>query len=561
MSDRKFTEDEVQDLTDRVFLLRQHLEEGRIHFAAHLIDDFRKSFEAIRLRPDGRVDPATVDGRIRSATLMLRHFKYRQEAKDAISLGDIQGAYFDQLFRQLGWLYDQAKQAGASPSQVAHAMHRDAKFVKGVCAGLPEFAAELKHFWEVVGDAGAYHLQDGEQFKATFSGDIFPLDTENPISTAGLYIDTIVLPCPVMRIAPLLGVYPDEEVVRLLIKHSLTAMSYREAATADVAPPIALIIPNPDDLRRGSDNTILSRAEPAILKHGSYLFGRRFTEVDELQEFCSHLATIDQVMVELKGGDRLLFDTQWEEIGAELQLQRAMREKQPVIPGFDSTIAGHHVFSACLGRMPQALGSKENGAHFGGTPFIGAETSWRYYTWFLEYESIDYDDGTQSHVGTHITRALASEAQQNLSWLGRVPVETVIEIRRNGGAEELRQILSAGVEELVELRPDNYFRTADQVVDNLSRAFERHQQQVREARDKKLKLYGLDVGSLITTGAIAVTAALTGNGALGAASGLLGLAGLPNLKDVHTKFKALAEEERARKSSPTGLLFKHVRRT
>src|SRR5690606_35253902 len=133
---------------------------------------------------------------------------------------------------------------------------------------------------------------------------------------------------------------------------------------------------------------------------------------------------------------------------------------------------------------------------------------------------------------------------------GRVPVKTVIDIRRRGGAEELRSILSVGIEELVELRPDNYFRTADQVVENLSRAFDKHQRQISEARQKKLRFYGLDVSSLVASGSIAVTAAFTGNAALGAMAGLLGLSGLPNLKDIRTKFKVLAEEEQRRKSSP-----------
>ena len=37
-----------------------------------VIDCFRESLMAIRLRPDGLVDPATVDGRIRAMTLAIR---------------------------------------------------------------------------------------------------------------------------------------------------------------------------------------------------------------------------------------------------------------------------------------------------------------------------------------------------------------------------------------------------------------------------------------------------------------------------------------------------------
>lgn len=558
MNDRDFTEQEVQDLTDRVFLLRHYLEEGKIHFAAHLIDGFRSSYESIRLRPDGLVDPHSVDGRIRAATLAVRHAKYRQDAKDAISLGDIQAAYFSMLYQQLGWLLEQMAKRGANPDQVGSAIAKDQAFVKEVIGNLPEFAAELKQFWESVSDSGAFHLQDGLQLKATFSGDLFPAHWENAVSTAGLYVDTIILPCPVMRIAPLIGIYPDQEVTRLFVKHVLTAMTYREVATANVVPPVALILPHEDDLKRGTgDESLMIRATPAILKHGSCLFGREFSAVEEYVDFCTHLQTVEDVLRELKVRDRVLFDTEWGD--AATQLKHAMREESPILPGFDPSIAGSHVFGASAGRMPQALAAQEAAIHFGGTPLINAETSWRYYTWFLEYESVTSTSDAHIKKAAHISRALSSESGKNLSWLGMVPPSTVLEIRRNGQADELRQILGSGIDELIALRPDNYYRTADRVVENLSLAFEEHQRKLLEARRNKLKLYGIDVGSFVATGAIAVTAAMTANPILGVASAVLGMSGLPNLRDLKSKFKDQVEEERARKNSPTGLLFRHIK--
>ncbi|MDH1256029.1 hypothetical protein N5C67_25720, partial [Comamonas thiooxydans] len=75
----------------------------------------------------------------------------------------------------------------------------------------------------------------------------------------------------------------------------------------------------------------------------------------------------------------------------------------------------------------------------------------------------------------------------------------------------------------------------------------------------KLKLYGIDVGACVATGAVAVAAALTGNATLGAVSGVMGVAGLPNLRDIKTKLTELSAQEKARRESPTGLLFRHVR--
>ena len=99
---REYSEEEIQDLTDRVFLAREQFQAGKVHFAALLADDFFRSFEAIRLRADGKVDPRTVDGRIRTFTLAMVVMRQREDAKKAMSLADIQSAYFDFLFQQFG---------------------------------------------------------------------------------------------------------------------------------------------------------------------------------------------------------------------------------------------------------------------------------------------------------------------------------------------------------------------------------------------------------------------------------------------------------------------------
>ena len=558
VTEKTYSEEQVQDLTDRVFLLRDQLEAGKIFFAPHLIDDFRRSAAAIRLRPDGLVDPNTVDGSIRAATLMLKAFKYRDDTKKAIPLPKIQEAYFAFLFQQFGQLYDEFKKANVAPSVIAHSASRDPKFVANLMAGLPDIARALEQFWEGVVDAGEFHLQDSQQLKSTFSGDIFPAYSENVVSTAGLYIDTIVLPCPITRTVGLQNRFPDKEVARLVVKHVLTAMTYRDIAIADVNPPIVLILPNREDVAPSGMERLGDRIEPLAMKHAAHLFGRQFESMAHLHEFCSELRTVDKVVAELKSPDRLVFDTAWG-AGAKPQLERAMHEGMPLPDGMDPDNAGDRVFSSCVSRMGQASGAQARAESYAGCPLIQAPTSWLYYTWLLEYEAIPSDVGGDQREALHIVHALTSQNEMNLEWLGNVPIDTVLEIRKQGLAEDVRAVLGQGVSDLLGTNPDNYFRTTDQVIANLDLAFAKHQQALQEAKTKKLKLYGIDVASCVVTGGIAVAAALTSNPALGAISGALGVAGLPNIKDIKSKYSQIAEDERRRKSSPTGLLFRHIK--
>lgn len=560
MSSRTYKEEELQDLTDRVFLLKEQLEAGKIRFAnQELADGFRRSYEAIRLRPDGKVDPTSLDGRIRASTLALVAMKQREDAKKSLSLLQVQEEYFAFLFREFGWLYDHMKEAKVTPSAAAEITSRHDDMMQSLSEALPEMVDAVREFWSSVGEAAGYHLQDSRQLKAVFAGDIFPAHWENAVSTAGLYVDTIILPCPITRLGTMLKAAPSDRIVKLIIKHVLTAMTYRDIALADVDPPIAMIVPNPDDADDEDRKGLILLATPAICTHAKYLFDRTFEGIEDLREFCVHLKTVDQVMKELKRPDRLIIDTEWGKDPVQ-QLSMSLKENSHFLSGMGEPNAGFHVFASSIGRMPQAMGAQQAANHFGGSPFINAETSWLHFTWLLEYQGKPREDDMTNRRSMHVVRALASEAHNNLEWLGNVPPETVLEIRKRGLADELRELLGLGVSNLIGINPDNYFRTADQVVDNLDSAFRKHQQALMEARKKKLSLYGIDVGACAATGAVAVAAALTGSVTLGAISGVLGVAGLPNLKDIKTKFKQISAEDKARRESPTGLLFRHVKR-
>lgn len=554
---KNYTEAEIQDLTDRVYMIKEKLDAGTLHIAAHLVDGFRTSLEAVRLRSDGRVDPATIDGRIRAISGAIMGMKQRDDAKKAVSLAKIQTVYFDFLFTQFGHLYKQMVEAKANPAQVANAMARDSDFCEHIRNIFPELAHTVQEFWSSVADSATYHLQDGRQLKATFAGDLFPAHWENAVSTAGLYVDTIVLPCPFSRIAPLEKVMPSHELVAILFKHVLTAMTYRELATADIDPPLVLVAPDPRDLGEENKIILVEGSEILSCKHAEYLFDRPFESLAHLAEFCGELTTIDQVIAEISGKDRLIFDSAWGR-DPRFQLEQAM--KAPAHQVLHEGVAGNAVLTACAGRMPQAFATQANSQRVGGTPLICAETSWLYYTWMLEYQGAPVVEDPHHRQTMHVTRALTTEMGNNLEWLGNVPPETVLEIRKQGLAEEVRSILGSGISDLIGINPNNYFRTADQVIENLERAFREHQKALSEAKQKKLKLYGIDVPACLAVGGVAVAAALIGSPALGVASGLLGVAGLPNLKDIKSQFSAIADEDRARKISPTGLLFRHSRR-
>jgi hypothetical protein len=164
------------------------------------------------------------------------------------------------------------------------------------------------------------------------------------------------------------------------------------------------------------------------------------------------------VTAKLADRNRLLFH-EGDTSPLEQQIEEYMRD---YFSRFVEGGAGLAVMSAATGRMRQATDLPRRSTSLGGTPLVDAPTSWRYFTWKLAYEA-QTAPGDPS-LDLHMTHALQNAARHEMAWLGSVPVDALIEMRKQNVLPELRAMLSRGVQELMDLRPDNFYRTGDQVV-------------------------------------------------------------------------------------------------
>ncbi|NKD23555.1 hypothetical protein HED43_01010 [Citrobacter freundii] len=554
--DKYQDEEYVNDLTERVFLIKQQLEAGKLKIASHLITGFISSFESIRLREDGKVDPSTVDGRIRAMGAAVNHFVDRENTKNKYSIHDLQEAYFNILFGYFGDFFHLMKSTDSTPHKISSFFSRKLEYVQQIDTSFPDFYNEVRDFWEAASDIGVFHLQDGSQLKSNFSGDLFPAFHENAVSIAGLYVDTVVLPCPILRVGALHRLADKAEFTRLLLKHVLTCMTYKEVALEEIEPAIVLILPDRRDFTEDSKEHMMAVCEPYVLAHAQYLYARKFENYEELREFSYAIDSIDAVLKNVKRPERLIFNAEWGK-DPRVQLDKLLSDKDRVSRNIIGDHAGMEVFFSCTGRMPQAYSAKRNAQELGSTPYINAGTSWLYYTWLIEYESQNFDVDNAELKNLHMVHALSHGMQDGFSWLGNVPVNKIIELRRNNLMEEVRSVLSSGVDSLINSSVDSYTRTTQQVIDNVDRAFIEHQRVLAKAKKEKLRIYGLDVLPCLANGVIAIAGAITGNVPLTTLSAGLGVVGLPSISDIKSKFKQRQDKLEAYQRSVTGILFSH----
>lgn len=543
-----------QETTRRFHLLKSQIAKGLFHVAPHLRDDFERSFARVAFAADGLVDESTLDGRVRTSLLAVAYLADREEWKDAVSLKQIQQAYFERLTNMFGQPHQLMQEANADPYRFAGWFASDATRVKETIQMVDEFVKGTHEFWENIADPTWIHLEDSQEAKAVFTGEIFPDGRSNVVSSTGIYFDTTILPDPFLKIAPVLSHMNEAERVEEVLRLGLQAMTYRELALADLATPIVAVLPDRHSLEENYKEFIHHGAARDTLQHAATLFGRTFGEIDELTEFLKHFKSSAEIVSALARPNELVFATEWQGDLAS-HINRYLSENGPKL---HITQPGQAVFFQLLTRFSQANDSFQRSQDLRATPIVRAETSWLWFNWMLRNNTVAEDADTL--VGLHLARALGTTVKSEYSWLGNVPPAALLEIRKVGALEEIRELMSAGIRELISARPDNFHRTGDKVFDNLHSAFRDHEAKLNELRAKKWKFAGLDVGSFFVVGGIEMAAALTGLPLFGAAAATASRLGvIPTAKDLKATLGKIREESNVLTSTGIGILFKHRR--
>lgn len=538
-------------LKRRLDVLQKQLEDGKVKFAAGL--ETIESLKKVRRLPDGSVDLATVDGYVRSLALAVTVMHDREEMKKEISLAEIQSQYFTFIENNFGEFYKEMVKHKATPHQFAQFISRNEKVAKGLSVDLPGFIEVIEEFWAGVADVAYVHVEDmHNKLKGVFGGDLFPSSEENIASTCGLYTDTLILPDPFMRTKEIFPLLAEERKAYFLFKHGLSLLQYKDLANASISVPIVVVLPDRTAIEKEEKDFIYRLGQQDALIHAEKVFGRNFGSYEELMHFANELDSVDKAISAIRDPSRVLFDSEWEGTLQE-KLERMMQDRDFGSSHF--SIPGRLVASYGVARMGISNEVLMKSRRLHGVPIIDAPTSWQYFVWKLEYDAgqAEREAGAKD---LHVVRGLQALAENEMQWLGNIPPNALIELRKNGAITEIRSILEKGVADLAAVRPDNFYRTSDKIFDNIQVAFDMHRKRIRELSEKKWKFAGSDIGSWLVTGTLAVTAAATGQAAWGlAAVATDQLLDAPKLKDIPQSIKNLAIETQKVKKSPVGMLF------
>jgi hypothetical protein len=542
----------------RVLILRDLLEEGKIFFAESMKDELDKSFSQARYDDNGEPDLSTIDGRIRSIALMAEHYDYREKMKSEISLYQIQEKYFEIFELNFGHFYKMMIEKQVTPHKFAEFIAYNSKSSENLNNVIEPILEDLNNFWEITAETAYLHLEDDyKSIKAVFGGDLFPANNENIASKCGIYTDTIILPCPFIRSRHMFKIWDKNQRVYYLVKHALNILQYRDLALAEVNKPIVVIVADKEMIDEFAFDEIQRLGEKDCLYHAKKVFGREFKNFEELADFGKSLDTIDKVLKELKEPHRVLFDTDFKEPLAE-QIKNQIKGQSGQM--LRTQNPGLIVSTLGLGRMGVSNEILLKAAKVGGVPLIDAPTSWQYFKWKLEYDG-ERTIESLNITNTHILKGLNDLNYTNLQWIGKIPTDGLIEIRKSGAIEEIRKVLSQGIDDIALADHLDFNSTSKKVFENLNIAFENHQKNIKELVNKKWKIAGKDFGSWLVMGSLEIASAYTGTPIYGVPTVVLSqLLDAPKLKDLPDSIKTIKQLEKEKqnlKKSPIGLMFNY----
>lgn len=544
-----------QRVKERVLILQQMLAEGKISLVH--TPELEASWKACRFDSSGEVDLSTVNGAVRSLALMAAHQKHREEWKEAISLYEIQRRYFSIIDANFKFFYDKMVELNYSPHQIAYSVAYDNN-TDYLRETIPQFLQAIVDFWEGHSEAAYIHVEDmdNKTIKGVLGGDLFAANNENIASKCGIYIDTIVLPCPYIRSYNIFSRWDKQEQVYFLIKHALNVLKYKELAMADIPIPIVVILPDKEMMPDADASFIVNLGEQDALVHSNKVFGTNFTSWEEVFDYAGRFDTIEKLMPKIADKARLLFDLE-DPAPIDKQLLKQFTEY-----GEKYGMNNIGVFAAffSFGRMSTCNELLYKSLHLHGTPIIEAPTSWEYFKWKLEYDAERSNPGRElSNI--HIVKGLNHISDTSLKWIGNIPVDGLIEIRKNGAIDEIREIVSKGIDELTEANSTDFTVTSHRVFNNLNAAFKQHEDNIKELTNKSWKIAGKDIGSWLVVGSIELAAACTGQPLYGFSALMLNqILDAPKLKDLPKsakKIKQANDEKRNLKRSPVGLMFSY----
>lgn len=360
-----------------------------------------------------------------------------------------------------------------------------------------------------------------------------------------------MLPDPIFSSLAMHQILQPKELTYILAKNALTAMGYREWAVANVDIPIVAFVPNYFFLSEQLPRIIEVISQKDLLNHLEKVFDYQFESYAKLEEYFNLAPNIQTLAASVKDNERFVFDIEENPLPLD-QIEIILNDYKEKFTNSPNVASHAMKMLRCFqGRFIQANNLLAQCDLYGGVPIIDAPTSWQYFLWKLEYSVSQVLSSKQDTIMMHVLH----EELRNLPSFTGIPVDGIIELRKSGKLEHLREVFRKGMAEIGSVDGDSVKDVAKHVSENLRDAFHDYEAEINKIPKDVLSVTGHSVAIAGSVG-LSIAAASTGSIPLAIITALISSSGIPSAKEIIKKVKEIYQKNKRIKNNPVGIFWK-----
>jgi len=353
---------------------------------------------------------------------------------------------------------------------------------------LADLGKDIKSFWDANGAALSDELRTLSGMKCLYSGDLSPQNALKLTKRTAMYVDTVLIPDPIYKIAVQLSdlkEYKDEYLPRIL-RHATNMYKLKDVLVADTEFPIVAIgLFGFESFDETQDRNFKEASATKFLDYCTHLFGYAFTNGQNAFDFLKHLETPEKIFNSVVDKNLLPPDLKTiSDIEDFLKEYGDLGAK--IMPGLSEMSVGQVFINYISSQTTRAVEHQILCGDYGACPIYDFDRPWFFMNNSLGAPTVD----------SGVVQALQTE---KLEWLGNIPLEGIRGLREDSELEDFRQILRKGLHDIKVKRDANLTNTVETLQKNLSECFTKHSLRVDEIQKKVNKITNVNLP--ITTSA------------------------------------------------------------
>lgn len=464
---------------------------------ADVREQFDKDVSSIRRDAAGQVDLASCTSLVRSIAGAISLMANMAEAQSAnhqpVSAADpaaesqrMQQEFFCILDEFFTRATDCTYQEFATPETFVSEMRRRAGDLAPLLGqALPWLDEALREFYKrnqqtsftTPGQLGGVKLVMG-------GSSYFRSGHLDAVRKMALYADTILIPDPILPWfeterpdSRFRGIYPLEA--------AFTLLQLKPLVDAALSPPAVVVFPSWERSLEAHDPTTQDAIESFWIRFFSHYLQQRFDDIEGVQDYVGKRESEFLRVVE----ERSLFvapeASGKESLSRNLALYREHIRMMRADEYATRTMAlpdGALLLNGIMERLVPQYHMLENSESLGAQPMLCIEQQCHYYR--LCTDALVGDLVQRSKLSPHTTAIIESLSRPEFGWLGNVPVESLVELRRNNENATFRNRLGQHLGFLHESSLDDLDRVAAEVGRGITNLVREHHADVERIQQK-----------------------------------------------------------------------------